>query len=118
MSPWLFNFALDCAIRRVQVNQNGLKLNSTDQRLVYADHFNILGRIVHIIKRNAEALVAASKEMRLEENSDTIFFIIVTTANLQSTPKGAISKWEGGYDGKESSIDDTPKCPLGAGGRG
>ena len=38
------------------------------------------------------------------------FFFIVTTANLQSTPKGAISKWEGGYDGKEeSSIDDTPK---------
>ena len=46
------------------------------------------------------------------------FFFIVTTANLQSTPKGAISKWEGGYDRKEeSSIDDTPKCPLGVGGR-
>ena len=45
-----------------------------------------------------------------------ISFFIVTTANLQSTPKGAISKWEGGYDGKEeSSIDDTPKCPLGGG---
>ena len=45
-------------------------------------------------------------------------FFIVTTANLQSTPKGAISKWEGGgrYDGKEeSSIDDTPKGPLGRG---
>jgi len=42
LSPWLFNFALEYAIRRVQVSQNGLKLNSTDQLLVYADHINLL----------------------------------------------------------------------------
>ena len=29
LSPIFFNFALDYAIRRVQVNQDGLKLNCT-----------------------------------------------------------------------------------------
>jgi len=43
LSPWLFNFALDYAIRRVQVNQDGLKLNDTHKLLIYADDVNILG---------------------------------------------------------------------------
>jgi len=41
--PLLFNFTLENAIRRVYVNQNGLKLNCTYQFLVYADNVNILG---------------------------------------------------------------------------
>ena len=36
LSPLLFNFALEYAIRRVPVIKDGLKLNCTHQRLVYA----------------------------------------------------------------------------------
>jgi hypothetical protein len=57
LSPLLFNFALQCGIRRVHVIQDDLKLNSTHQLLVYADDVNILGGSTYTIKENAEALV-------------------------------------------------------------
>jgi hypothetical protein len=43
--------SLEYAIRRVQVNQDGLKLNGTHQLLVYADGVNILGGRVHTVKK-------------------------------------------------------------------
>jgi hypothetical protein len=62
LSSWLFNFALEYAVRRVQVNQESLKLNDTHQLLVYADDVNMLGRGMRTIKKYAETLVVASKE--------------------------------------------------------
>jgi len=66
----LFNFALEYAIRRVQVNQDGLKLNGTHQLLVYVDDINTLRESVHTIKENEEALVVANKEIGLQVIAD------------------------------------------------
>jgi hypothetical protein len=68
--PLLFNFALEYAIRKVRVNQDGVKLNGTHQLLVYADDVNILGRSVRNIKKNTEALGLVSKENVLEVYAD------------------------------------------------
>jgi len=65
----LFNFSLEYAIRRIQVNEDGLKLNGTHQLLVYADDFNVLGGSLHTVKENVEALIVASKETGLEVNA-------------------------------------------------
>ena len=66
----LFNFALEYAIRRVQVNQDVLKLNGTHQFLAYADDVNILGGSIHTVKGNVETLVAAAREIGLEVSAD------------------------------------------------
>jgi len=50
LSPLLCNFALKYAIKRVQVKQNGLKLNGTNQLLAYADDVNILGGSTHTLQ--------------------------------------------------------------------
>jgi hypothetical protein len=70
LSPLLFNFALEYAIRRVQAKQEGLKLNGMRHLPIYADYVNILGGSIHAIKKNTEALVVASKEIGLEVNAE------------------------------------------------
>jgi len=69
LSPLLFNCDLEYAIRRVQVSQDGLKLNGTHQLLVYAD-VNILGGSVHTIKKNTDTLLVGGKEIGLEVNAN------------------------------------------------
>ena len=46
-----------------------MKLNGTHQLLAHADDVNILGGSVYTVKKNAEALVAATKETGLEVNA-------------------------------------------------
>ena len=78
LSPLLFNFALEYAIRRVQVKQDGLKLNGTHQLLAYVDDVNILGGGIHTLKENAEALVAATTEIGLEVSADKTKYMVVS----------------------------------------
>jgi hypothetical protein len=70
LTPLLFNFDLECAIRRAQINQDGLKLKGTHQLLVYANKVSMLGGSVQTVKESTDALVVASKESGLDVNSE------------------------------------------------
>ena len=77
------NSASEHAIRRVQVNQDGLKLNGMHQLLFYADDVNIVGESVHTIKKNAETLVVASKETGIEVNFYKTKYMIMLEIRMQ-----------------------------------
>ena len=74
----LFNFALEYAIRRVQVNQDGLILNGTHQLLVCGDDVNILGGSVQTVQGNTAALVVTSSDTGLEVNCDKAKYMVMS----------------------------------------
>jgi len=69
---------MEYAINMVQVNQDGLKLNGTRQHLAYANDVNILGGSVNTLKKNAEALGAATKETGIELNAHKTKYMTVS----------------------------------------
>ena len=68
LSPLLFNFALEYAIRKVQESNLGLDMNGTHQVLAYADDVNVICDDIRT-RRNADMLLNACKNIGLAVNT-------------------------------------------------
>ena len=55
-----------------------MKSKGTHKLQIYADDVNMLGGSIHTIKENAEALVVASKEIRLDVNADKTKYMVMS----------------------------------------
>jgi hypothetical protein len=78
LSPLFFNFVLEYAIKKVQENQAGMKLNGTRKLLAYADDVNLLRENINTINKNTETLIDASKEVGLEVNVEKTKYMLVS----------------------------------------
>jgi hypothetical protein len=76
--PLLFSHALKYVVRKVQENQVGQVLNGTHPLLAYADDVNLLGENIKTIKKNAETLIGASKEVCLKINAKKLKYILLS----------------------------------------
>ncbi|KAJ4447112.1 hypothetical protein ANN_09112 [Periplaneta americana] len=78
LSPLLFNFALEYAIRKVQDNRQGLELSGLHQLLAYADEVNMLGENPQTIRENTGILSEASKAIGFEINPEKTKYMIMS----------------------------------------
>ena len=85
LSPLLFNFALEYAIRRVQENRIGLDMKEKYQLRVYADDVNMSRENLQTIRENTEIFIKANKGFGLEVNSDKTKYMITILPTKYST---------------------------------
>jgi hypothetical protein len=78
LSPLLFNFALECTIRKFQENQMGVKLDETHQPLVYAEYVNLLGDKINTVQKKRETLIDAFNEVGLEVNAEKTKYMLLS----------------------------------------
>jgi hypothetical protein len=57
LSSFIFDFAVEYAIRKVQEIQEGLELNGTHQLLVCGDEVKLVTGNINITKKNTEAVL-------------------------------------------------------------
>jgi hypothetical protein len=74
LSPLIFKFVFEYAIRKVQENQVGLILNEAHQLLVYADDVNLLGDSIG----QTQTLTDASKEVGIEVNTEKTKYMLLS----------------------------------------
>jgi hypothetical protein len=75
LSPLLPNFALVCAVRKVQEHEVLSQLNGAHQLLVYADTVSLFGKNLNDIKKNTDALLDASNKVGPEVNAEKTKYI-------------------------------------------
>jgi hypothetical protein len=73
-----FNFVLEFAIRKVQGNQVGPKINERHHLLLYADDVNLLGDNINTIK-NTETLTDPIKGVGLQVNRVNYVYVTSVT---------------------------------------
>jgi hypothetical protein len=82
LSPLLFNFALDYAIRKVQENEVSLELWATSAvGLCRRCDVNLLGDSINTIKENTESVLEASRDVGLEINAEKTKYMIMSHPN-------------------------------------
>jgi hypothetical protein len=81
LSPLLFNFTLEYANRKVQENQQELKLNERLQLLAYADDVTLLGDNITSTNKNMETLIDVGLEIMKRKLN--IFCCLVATMQVK-----------------------------------
>lgn len=70
LSPLFSTFALEYAIKRIQVNQEGLILNGAHQLIIYVDDAYILAGSTHAVKKNRDTFLVSSRKIGVDVNAE------------------------------------------------